>query len=77
MTDPDLIKYVTVTNAKNYARSQQVRKVLPSVGNGLFSSNGREHALQRKMINPAFTYSNLTGFVDDFQELACNLVTVS
>ena len=77
MSDPDLIKYVIVTNAKNYLRSPFVRSALPSVGNGLFSSNGRDHAIQRKMMNPAFHYSNLTGMVDDFQEVACNLVTVS
>lgn len=76
LADPDLIKYVTVTNAKNYLRTPQIRKILPSIGNGLFSSNGRDHALQRKMINPAFHYKNLTGMVDDFQELACNLVTL-
>ena len=77
LNDPDLIKHVTVTNAKNYLRSSQLRSFLPSIGNGLFSSNGRDHALQRKMITPAFHYSNLTGMVEDFQEVTLNLVTVS
>lgn len=76
MTDPDLIKHVSVTNAMNYGRSPVVRTILPSIGNGLFSSNGKDHARQRKMINPAFNYNNLTGMVDDFKEVASNLVKV-
>lgn len=76
MSDPDLIKHVTVTNSKNYARSHYLRIVLPSIGNGLFSSNGKDHADQRKMINPAFNYGNLTGIVDDFEDVTANLVRV-
>lgn len=68
---------MTVTKSQNYARSALVKAVLPSIGNGLFSSNGKEHARQRKMINPAFNYSNLTGMVDDFKDVSSNLVKVS
>lgn len=77
MSGPDLIKHVAVTNLKNYARTEFVRTFIPSIGNGVFSSNGKEHARQRKMINPAFNYNNLTGMVDDFKEVTSNLVKVS
>ena len=77
MADPDLIKHVTVTNSKNYLRSPFIRKVMPSIGNGLFSSNGKDHTLQRKMIIPAFHYSNLDRMVNDFCEVSKSLVTVS
>ena len=76
MADPDLIKHVAVTNSKNYLRTEFVQTFIPSIGNGLFSSNGKEHARQRKMINPAFNYNNLTGMVDDFKEVTSNLVKV-
>lgn len=74
LTDPELIKYVVVTNAKNYRRSEFVRQVLPSIGNGLFSSNGKDHAFQRKLITPAFHFSNLVGMVEHFEDVAHNLV---
>jgi len=74
LTDPDLVKYVAVTNSKNYARTEFVRKFIPSIGNGVFSSNGKDHARQRKMVIPAFNYSNLTGMVDDFKDVSSNLV---
>lgn len=76
MSDPDLIKHVTVTKSKNYVRSSVLKNIIPSIGNGLFSSNGKEHARQRKMINPAFNYSNLTGMVGDFEDISSNLVKV-
>ncbi|CAH3177036.1 unnamed protein product [Porites evermanni] len=77
LADPDLIKHVTVTNSKNYLRSRFIRKVMPSIGNGLFSSNGKDHTLQRKMIIPAFHYSNLGRMVNDFCEVSNSLITVS
>ena len=77
LTDPDLVKYVAVTNSKNYVRSEFVRTFIPSIGNGVFSSNGKDHARQRKLVVPAFNYSNLTGMVDDFKDVSSNLVMVS
>ena len=77
LTDPHLVKYVAVTNSKNYVRSEFVRTFIPSIGNGVFSSNGKDHARQRKMVVPAFNYSNLTGMVDDFKDVSSNLVMVS
>ena len=77
LSDPDLMKHVAVTNSKNYLRTQFVQTFIPSIGNGIFSSNGKDHAHQRKMINPAFNNSNLTGMVDDFKDVTSNLARVS
>ena len=77
LSDPDMIKHVSATNSNNYDRAQFVRTFIPSTGNGLLSSTGKDHAHQRKMINPAFNYNNLTGMVDDFKDVTSNLVKVS
>jgi len=77
LSDPDLIKHVAVTNSENYDRAPILQFLIPSIGNGLFSSVGKDHAHQRKMINPTFNYNNLTGMVDDFKDVTSNLVKVS
>ena len=77
LSDPDMIKHVAVTNSKNYDRAQYVKTFIPSTGDGLFSAIGKDHAHQRKMINPAFNYSNMMGMVDDFKDVTSNLVKVS
>ena len=76
LTDPELIKHVLVSNGGNYERTQLLKKHIPSIGNGLFSSRGKDHARQRKTINPAFHYSNLANMVEDFKDVANNLVKV-
>ena len=76
LSDPELIKHVLVSNGGNYERTQILKKAIPSIGNGLFSSTGKDHAHQRKTINPAFHYSNLTNMLEDFKDVANNLVKV-
>ena len=39
-------------------------------------SNGKEHAWQRKMLNPAFSYANLKGMVPFMKTAADDLVQV-
>lgn len=77
LSDPDMIKHVAVTNSKNYDRAQYVKTFIPSTGDGLFSAIGKDHAHQRKMVNPAFNYNNLMGMVDDFKDVTNNLVKVN
>ena len=75
LTDPELIKYVAVSGHK-FHRGGFVKKHIPSIGNGLFSSNGKAHARQKRMVGPAFTTKNLKGFSEIFKENAENLVKV-
>lgn len=75
LTDPELIRYVAVNGHKFY-RADFVKQQIPSIGNGLFSSNGKVHARQKRMIGPAFTKKNLKGFSEIFKENVENLVKV-
>ena len=75
LTDPELIKYVAVNGHKFY-REDYVKRQIPSIGNGLFSSNGKAHACQKRMIGPAFATKNLKRFSEIFKENVENLVKV-
>jgi len=75
LTDPELIRYVAV-NGHKFHRPDFVKRQIPSIGNGLFSSNGKAHARQKRMVGPAFTTKNLKGFLRIFQENVENLVKV-
>ena len=74
--DKDLIKQVMITECYKYDRPEFAKKLIPGVGNGLFASNGKEHAIQRKMINPAFHFTHLKTFVPAFVESTEELVQV-
>lgn len=76
VVDPELVKLVTVKNAHKFKRSDFVAKAVPSSSKGLFSANGKVHARQKRMISPAFSVSNLKGFVEVFQENTEKLVEV-
>ena len=75
LTDPELIRYVAA-NGHKFHRPDFVKQQIPSIGNGLFSSNGKAHARQKRMIGPAFTTKNLKGFSEIFKENVENLVKV-
>ncbi|XP_020907813.1 cytochrome P450 709B2-like [Exaiptasia diaphana] len=72
----DLIKQVLVTNSYKFDRSTFIKSLVPGSGNGLFASNGKDHARQRKMINPAFNIANLRTFVPAFVDCTFDLVKV-
>lgn len=63
-------------NGHKFHRPDFVKQQIPSIGNGLFSSNGKAHARQKRMVGPAFTTKNLKGFSRIFQENVENLVKV-
>ncbi|XP_070533063.1 cytochrome P450 4C1-like isoform X2 [Ptychodera flava] len=67
ISGPEEMKHILVTNSKNYDRSALTRKTLAQLmGNGLLSSTGVEHAAQRRLINPAFNHSSITGMLESF-----------
>ncbi|EQC35738.1 hypothetical protein SDRG_06497 [Saprolegnia diclina VS20] len=72
IADPDALKHVLVSNAKNYPRHIISRSLLRSFtgGIGLLSSEDPTHAGQRKMLNPHFAYAKLKTFVDIFAQHA-------
>ena len=73
---PEYVKQVLVSNFKYY-RPDVIKEAVPSIGNGLFSSNGKEHAWQRKTITPTFGCSSIKIFVGIFDKCANNLPEVS
>ncbi len=77
VTDPDVAKHVIVSNNKNYRRQDVLKQMLPDLGNGLITANGRDHAIQRKQLNPFFSSSKIKGYLPVFAQKAEELVQVS
>ena len=77
ISDPAYAKQILVTNAINYPRDETLLNFLPALGTGLLTSNGREHALMRKHLNPAFTLGSVKQFISVFNEKAVQLVKVN
>ena len=76
ITDPEYAKQILVTNSSRYARPENLRKLLPALGNGLITSNGKEHALLRKHLNPAFSHASIKEFMPIFNKKAAQFVKV-
>ena len=76
VSDPELIRFVTVKNPHKFERTNFVSLVVPSISKGLFVAVGKAHARQKRIIGPAFSSANLQGFLDIFQENSKNLVKV-
>ena len=73
----EFLKKILVTNSKKYLRASVIPNTFPTIANGLFASNGKEHAWQRKLINPIFSYSSVLGFVKAFDTNTANLIKVT
>ena len=76
LTDPDLVQEVLVTHYYKYSKPGFLQLLIPPLGNSLLTSNGKEHAWQRKMLNPAFSYAHLKGMVPFMKTAGDNLVQV-
>jgi cytochrome P450 len=65
VSDPDLIRYLFVENAKNYRKDDLQRRVLaPGLGNGLLTAEDEEWRLQRRTLAPIFSARNVASFTD-------------
>ncbi len=80
LSNPDHLKKVLVKDSINYDRPNLIRmqwnEISPGNGVSVFDANGKSHALQRKMLNPAFSYANIQKFIYIFQTKADELVQV-
>eukprot|EP00112_Aurelia_sp_Birch-Aquarium-sp1_P000792 Seg1077.10 transcript_id=Seg1077.10/GoldUCD/mRNA.D3Y31 product="Cytochrome P450 4F12" protein_id=Seg1077.10/GoldUCD/D3Y31 len=72
--NPAHIKQILVSQSTKFERPKFLRKLLNFTGRTLFSSEGKEHAMQRRMLNPAFSYGNVQKFLPLFNEKAKQLV---
>lgn len=77
ITDANIAKHIIVTNSKNYRRQDVLKKLLPGFGNGLITSNGRSHAIQRKHLNPFFSLAKVQEFFPAFVNKTNELIKVS
>ena len=76
MFKEEFLKQILVTSCTKYARTKILGEIFPSIKNGLFLSNGKEHAWQRKMLNPAFSYASVLEYLTPFNENVDNLIMV-
>ncbi|XP_065071289.1 uncharacterized protein LOC135695975 [Rhopilema esculentum] len=70
----EFLKKILVKNCTKYGRPTNLSKVFPKIAKGVFIVNGKEHAWQRKMLNPAFSFSSLMAFVEVFDANTNNLI---
>ncbi|OQR92009.1 hypothetical protein ACHHYP_04139 [Achlya hypogyna] len=68
VADPDALKHVLVVHSKNYPRASITRIMVRKLfgGDGLLSSEGRDHATQRKLFNPHFSASSIKSMLAIF-----------
>ena len=76
ISDPKYAKWILVTNSTNYDRDGTLLKILPALGTGLLTSNGKEHADMRKHLNPMFSLGSVKQFMAVFNNKAKHLVEV-
>ena len=79
LQNPDDIKRVLVTDNIKYNRPNFIEKLLDFKikGRTLFNVNGKEHAMQRKMLNPSFSYGSVQNYIPIFNEVVNTLIEVN
>ena len=63
VTAPEYVDHVLKRNWQNYPKGQAIKRIALLLGNGLMVSKGEFWVRQRRMIQPAFNRSALTGLV--------------
>ena len=71
-----LIKKVLVNEPTCFTRTPYPKKMCPLFGNGVFTSLGKDHAMQRKNLNPYFSTVNVQEYLPIFVKKAKELAEV-
>jgi len=74
ITDPDAIKYILISNHKNYYKGPGFERVKMLLGNGIIVSDGEFWRRQRTMIQPAFNRSNIMQLCEMIKSVTLNLI---
>jgi cytochrome P450 len=74
LSHPDHIQQVLQTNAANYRKGRDYRILKLSLGEGLLTSDGAFWQRQRKMTQPAFHSTQISGFVRIMEKHAANVM---
>ncbi|XP_041370071.1 cytochrome P450 4d1-like [Gigantopelta aegis] len=76
VADPDIIKYINVTNSKNYVRQTTLNLLDGMANDFVLNLNGSAHHALRKLLNPAFKLKVVEDFVPTYVELSEKLVSL-
>ncbi|OJJ50317.1 hypothetical protein ASPZODRAFT_58078 [Penicilliopsis zonata CBS 506.65] len=75
VTKPSILHEILVGRAVEFVKPQVVRdRLYPTTGNGLLFAEGDEHKMQRKALNPAFSYRHVKDLYPIFWRKAFQLV---
>ena len=66
-----------MTNSSNYNKQATSLKMLPALGNGILTANGKSHATLKRQLNPMFTAASVKEHMSVFNEKSYQLVQVS
>ncbi|KAF8509096.1 cytochrome P450 [Gautieria morchelliformis] len=76
LTDPKALQYVLNTSAYHFPKPPETRATISlNVGKGIVWAEGAQHSRHRKIMNPAFSYSALRGFLPLFHHTAQRTIT--
>ncbi|KAF8517110.1 cytochrome P450 [Gautieria morchelliformis] len=76
ITDPKALQYVLNTAAYHFPKPPDIRAGIQlSVGRGIAWAEGMQHSRHRKIMNPAFSYHALRGFLPLFHHTAQRTVS--
>jgi len=65
VSDPDLVRQVLVSEAKNYPKTQKINRIMQrGLGLGILNSEGAFHSSQRKQLQPAFKRQRIESYDD-------------
>ena len=78
LQNPEHLKYMLITNSTQFSKPNFVEKVVDFKikGKTLFSVNGKEHAMHRRLLNPSFSYGSVQTYIPIFNKIADNLIEV-
>jgi len=74
ISDPKYAKWILVTNSSNYNKQATSLKMLPALGNGILTANGKSHATLKRQLNPMFTAASVKEHMSVFNEKSYQLV---
>ena len=70
VNEPELIRYILVTNQNNFTKSRALQRAKVLLGEGLLTSEGDLHLRQRRLVQPAFHRPRLIGYARVMAEIA-------
>jgi cytochrome P450 len=67
---PDYIREILVNNQGNFMKSRALQRSKVLLGEGLLTSEGKQHLQQRRLVQPAFHRERLAGYASAMSESA-------